>query len=250
VVIQTNVIVWYNLTINAAYPNGDPVSGAHVVLMSADGKSYTGVTQANGKNTTLVISYIQTPTGADTSMQPYTATVLFPEHGSRPGASRVDFAPNPVSMSVTVDKTTTEVVKTGIIVYHALVVTAKDNDNNSVAGVFIIIKNSFDQLEAIGPTGENGMATFDVIAYIQAANGTKDISMNPYVVESKWGGDQTGVPVNVDMSGASGAVQVTVLKFIPDQTVTIALVTIAVAALLLGLALWLVSRRESAKPRP
>jgi len=244
VVIQTNVIVWYNLTIVAAYPNGDPVSGAHVALMSADGQSYTGVTQEDGKSTTLVISYIQTPTGADTSMQPYTATVLFPEHGSQPGASRVDFAPNPVSMSVTVDKTTTQVVKTGIIVYHALVVTAKDNNNNSVADVFIIVKNSLGQLAASGPTGADGTVSFDVIAYILAANGTKDISMNPYMIESRWGGDQTGVPVNVDLSGTAGAVQVTVIKFIPDQTLTIALVTIAVAALLLGIALWLVARRD------
>jgi hypothetical protein len=241
VVIQTNVIVWYNLTTKAAYPNGDPVAGANVNLLSADGTTYTGVTQANGQSTILVISYVQTPTGADASMQPYAVTVLFPEHGSRPGASKVDFAPNPVTMSLTVDATKTQVVKTGIIVYYALTVVAKDKDNKSVPGVYIVVRDSNGQLAADGPTGEAGIAIFDLVGYVQAANGTKDISMNPYTIDSSWDG-ATGVQEMTDMS--NGHMQVTVVKYIPDQTLTIALVTIAVAALLLGIALFLVSRRD------
>lgn len=240
VVIQTNVIVWYDLTVKAAYPSGDPVSGAAVTLVSADGKTYTGTTGAGGMNTTLVISYVQTPTGQDTSMQPYTLTVLFPEHGSMEGASRVDFSPRAVSMTVTVDQTKSEVVKTGIMVYHVLTLVAKDAKNNSVPGVYMVVKDANGMLAADGPTGEDGSVAFDVVAYTQAANGTVDKTMNPYTVTSSWDG-ATGVPAMTDMS--SGNVQLTILKFVPDNTLSLAVAFTAISATLIGIALYLVSRR-------
>jgi hypothetical protein len=107
--------------------------------------------------------------------------------------------------------------------------------------VYIVVRDSNGQLAADGPTGEAGIAIFDLVGYVQAANGTKDISMNPYTIDSSWDG-ATGVQEMTDMS--NGHMQVTVVKYIPDQTLTIALVTIAVAALLLGIALFLVSRRD------
>ena len=240
VVIQTNVIVKYLLAAKATDPNGRIVPGANVVLMSATGTSYSGTTNSQGIFSALVVAYIQTPSGKDVSMEPYSVTVTFPAQGEG-YSGRAVFDPHVVSESVTVEADTVTVVKTGIIMYYELTVTAKNRFNASTPGVYLVITDAAGVIVADGPTGEGGTAVFEIVGYIQAADGTMDTGMNPYDVDASFEKNK-GMPTSVDMSAGDVAVEVHELveEFNWTMTITIALI----GALLLGIALVFIAKRD------
>jgi parallel beta-helix repeat protein len=238
-VVQSNVIVKYYLAAKATDPNGKVVAGANVVLMSATGTTYSGTTNAQGVFSALVVAYIQTPSGQDTSMEPYSITVTFPNEGEGYDGRAV-FSPHVVTDSVTVEADTVQVVKTGIIMYYELTVTAKDKFNKSTPGVGLIVTDAAGTIVGADETGEDGTATFEVVGYIQAADGTMDVSMNPYGIDASF--EKNKGEGSADMS--AGDVAIEVHEIVEEFNWTFAIVIGLIGALLLGIVLAIIAKKD------
>jgi parallel beta-helix repeat protein len=242
VTIQTGMIIRYQLVTVAQDPDGRAVQGANVVYKNAQGETVsTGVTNAAGQYSALVIAYVMNPvSGKDTSMNPYDITVTYPlVVTGYPG--RVEFNPRTVSASATMDqKITTVTVKTGLIMHFDLTVTAKNKENKTAAGVWIVVYDATGAVAGNGPTNEGGVFSIELVGWTQAADGTIDISMNPYNVVAAFSSGE--VQSFVDMS--SGSMSIVIMEHVePAYDWTPVAIMGGVAALVLGAALFVVARK-------
>ncbi len=242
VVVQTNVIVKFFLMTKATDPQGHAVPGATIVLTSANGLyTYSGTTGEDGVFTVLVKSYIQTPNGKDASAEPYSVMATFPTSVEDYGG-RVEFTPQVVSDTVTVNEDMAKVVKTGIKVWFDLTVTAKDKFNRTAAGVYLVITDANGIIADDGLTGEAGTATFEVVGWAQSVDGTMDLGMNPYKVTAKFDGNPTLAEASVDMS--QGNVDMWIQEIVTEFNWTLTLTMALIGALLLGVILVLIARKD------
>jgi parallel beta-helix repeat protein len=242
VVVQTNVIVKFFLMTKATDPQGHAVPGATIVLTSANGLyTYSGTTDEDGVFMVLVKSYIQTPNGKDASAEPYSVMATFPTSVEDYGG-RVEFTPQVVSDTVTVNEDMAKVVKTGIKVWFDLTVTAKDKFNRTAADVYLVITDAYGVIADDGFTGEAGTATFEVVGWAQSVDGTMDLSMNPYKVTAKFDGNPTSAEASVDMS--QGNVDMWIQEIVTEFNWTLTITIALIGALLLGVMLVLIARKD------
>jgi len=185
VTVQTNVIVKFFLMTKATDPQGHAVPGTSVVLTSANGLySYSGTTDEDGFFTVLVKSYVQTPNGKDASAQPYSVLATFPDAVEDYGG-RVEFTPQVVSGTVTVNEDMANVVKTGIKVWYDLTVLATDKFDRITTGAYVVATDALGNIAWADDTGEDGTVTHEVVGWAQSTDGTMDLGMNNYTVTAR-----------------------------------------------------------------
>lgn len=239
VVIQTSLIVRFDLVVLASTGTGSSVAGSSVVVMNAMGETVaTGVTGEDGKYTALVIGYIQNPTGKDSTMNPYGVTVTYPSGILEP--AKIQYDPQSVSGTATMNGDMQLTVKTGVIVYHTLFVTAKTKENMTAAGVWIVARDAQGVAQGEGPTDANGSWSVLLVGQRIDASGNVDTTMNPYNITAAF--DSGLVVAPADMCCSDVALEIKELTP-PFDWVTAGAVVAAAAALVLVAALLVSSRK-------
>jgi hypothetical protein len=239
VVIQTSLIVRFDLVVLASTGTGSSVAGSSVVVMNAMGETVaTGVTGEDGKYTALVIGYIQNPTGKDATMNPYGVTVTYPSGIQEPAKIRYD--PQSVSGTATMNGDMQLTVKTGVVVYHTLFVTAKTNQNKTAAGVWIVARDAQGVAQGEGPTDVNGTWSVLLVGQRIDASGNVDTTMNPYNITAAF--DSGLVVASADMCCSDVALEIQE-NAPPAFDWSVAALIAAAAAVVLGATLFVAARK-------
>jgi hypothetical protein len=186
----------------------------------------------------LVIGYIQNPTGKDATMNPYEFTVTYPSGIQMP--AKISYDPQSVSGTATMNGDMQLTVKTGVIVYHTLFVTAKTQNNKTAAGVWIVARDAQGVAKGEGPTNATGIWSVLLIGQRIDTSGNVDETMNPYNITAAF--DSGQILASADMSASDVALDIK--EYVPPTfDLSIAAAVAAAAAVVFGAALFVVSRK-------
>jgi hypothetical protein len=118
VTMQTNLIVRFMLAVQANDSSGNGVGSAKAVVKDATGAQVAnGSTDSTGRVAFLVVGYIKTPTGNDTSMNPYSVQVTYPSSFNNAVVTKnVDMSQGPQTLitSASTSGTATALVVAGV----------------------------------------------------------------------------------------------------------------------------------------
>ena len=183
--------VWEKLTVVVKDPWGTAVANVPVKVDALD-----KTTDSDGMTVVFVEAYIMTSSGK-TPMNPPLVTANFTNVPTTGYPGHASWSPLVLSKTVSISGPTTVVLVPSMIVRFDLLAHAMKQDGKNAVNVTVKVFDASGRLVTQAQSNATGIAAFELVGYIQNADGTTDSSMNPYTLTAKIGSDTAQASTNL-----------------------------------------------------